>query len=189
MGRRVIFLGFGGQGTKSAGDLIISALFHSGTRVQGMPIYEPVQMGGLVTYFIGIDSDGDRVVPEKERDVLILMQRRLFTMENARTVKKKGFVLLNAPDMPPGLATSDRRIATVDADAIARAEGLSRANVPNVSTAMAGALAAVGGCVPLSALEKAVRDEFPQSIPQNLRSLHAGYETVRLHPAYVPSPD
>ena len=189
MGRRVIFLGFGGQGTKSAGDLIISALYHSGTRVQGMPIYEPVQMGGLVTYFIGIETDGDRVVPTHDREVLILMQRRLFTPEHALTAKRTGFVLLNSPDLPPDLADVDRRFATVDADAIARREGMTRANVPNVSTAMAGALARVGGCVSLLSLEKAVRDEFPHSIPQNLRSLHAGYETVRLHPAPVATPE
>jgi len=182
MHQRVVFEGFGGQGTKSAGDLVVSALFHMGVRVQGMPMLEPLQMGGIVTYFISIDSDGDRVIPTHDRDAYIMMHNRLFRKELAATVKPDGVLLLNAPGIPPQLVGANRLIATVDADMIARQHKLVRANVPTISTVMVGAFARISGVVTLEALDQAVRELFPKSISENLHAMRAGHEKVRIHP-------
>jgi len=178
MGQRIIIQGFGGQGIKSAGDLLLTTLFKQGARVQGMPIFEPVQMGGLVTYFVAMDSDGDRVVPTRDRDVLILTHRQLYVAENAASVRPGGLLLVNAPAVPPSLARDNCRVATVDAESIARSEGLARANVSNISTVMLGALASTVSWIDLTVLEAVIRTEFPRSIPENLRALRAGYDQV-----------
>ena len=180
MRQQVVFEGFGGQGTKSAGDLIVTALFYMGVRVQGMPMLEPLQMGGIVTYFISIDSDGDRVIPTHDRDAYVMMHNRLFTARHARTVKPGGVLLVNAPDLPPELGGTGRRVALVDGDTIARQGGLVRANVPIISTVMAGAFARISGVVSLPELERATREFFPKSISENLHALRAGYDTVHV---------
>ena len=178
MGLRVIIEGFGGQGVKSAGDLLVAALFHTGSRIHGMPIYTPLQMGGLITYSLAIDSDGDRVVPTHNRDVFAMMHRRLFTLQEADSVRAGGLIVLNAPELPPQFAGLDKRIAYVDADTIARECGLVRANVPGISTVAVGAFARVTSVPQVSALEAAIRDSFPDSVTDNLRALRAGYESV-----------
>ncbi len=182
MGQRIIIQGFGGQGIKSAGDLLLTTLFRQGRQVQGIPMYGPEQMGGLVTYFIAMDSDGDRVVPVRDRDVLILMHRRLYTPENGDSVRSGGLLVVNDSEVPSALSSAACCVAVVDADAIAGAEGLSRANVPNVSTAMLGALAGAADWVDMQVLEAVTRAEFPQSMAENLRALRAGRDRVRVEP-------
>ncbi|MEW6753378.1 MAG: 2-oxoacid:acceptor oxidoreductase family protein [Candidatus Latescibacterota bacterium] len=179
MGLRVIIEGFGGQGVKSAGDLLVTTMFHMGHRAQGMPIYSPLQMGGLVTYSLAIDPNGDRVVPQRDRDVFVMMHRRLFTRQQAETVKPGGLLLVNAAEPPAEILGLGRRVAVLDADRVARQHGLARANVPNLSTAMTGAFARLCGVVDYAALEGAVREAFPRLITPNLRALRAGYESVR----------
>jgi len=180
MRQLVVFEGFGGQGTKSAGDLIVAALFHQGVRVQGMPMFEPLQMGGIVTYFISIDSDGDRVIPTHDRDAYVMMHNRLFTERHALTVRPGGIVLINAPDVPPHLQAADRAMAVIDGDMIARQHRLVKANVPNISTVMAGAFARISGVVALESLEQATRELFPKSVSDNLHALRAGYDRVAM---------
>lgn len=180
MRQQVVFEGFGGQGTKSAGELIVAALFHQGVRVQGMPMFEPLQMGGIVTYFISMDSDGDRVIPTHDRDGYVMMHNRLFTERHALTVRPGGILLINAPGIPPALRDVDRTMAIVDGDLIARQHRLVKANVPNISTVMAGAFARISGVVTLESLEQATREFFPKSISDNLHALRAGYDKVTI---------
>jgi Pyruvate/2-oxoacid:ferredoxin oxidoreductase gamma subunit len=179
MGLRVIIEGFGGQGVKSAGDLLVTTLFNTGHRVHGITLYEPLQMGGLVTFSLAIDSDGDRVVPAYDRDVFIMMHRRLFTRAEGESVRPDGLIIVNAPEVPPELAETGRRIAAVDADTVAREYNLARANVPNLSTVMTGALACLCDDVDYDALENAIREAFPKLITPNLRALRAGWKAVR----------
>jgi len=188
MGLRVIIEGFGGQGVKSTGDILVAALFRRGHHVQGMPIYSPLQMGGQVVYSLGIDSDRDRVVPTKDRDVFVMMHRRLFTPEQAATVRPGGLILVNAPEIPGQLVGLGRRVAAADGDTIARRNGLARANVPEISTVMAGAFARATGVVALEALEAAVRGAFPDRLAENLRSLRAGYDIVQVEEPPPPAP-
>ena len=180
MGLRVIIEGFGGQGVKSAGDILVAALFRTGSRVHGMPIFTPLQMGGLITYSLAMDSDGDRVVPTHDRDVLAMMHRRLYTEREADSVKAGGLILLNAAELPNQFVGLDKRVAYVDADTIARECGLVRANVPGISTVAVGAFARMTGVPPLGTLETAIRDSFPDSVTDNLHALRAGYESVRV---------
>jgi len=180
MGPRVIIEGFGGQGVKSAGDLLVSALFRQGSRVQGLPMFSPLQMGGPITYSIAINFDGDRVVPTHGRDVFAMMHRRLFTCDGADSVRPGGLLLLNSAEIPEHFDCPDKRIAFVDADAIARELGLVRANVPGISTVAVGAFARVTGVVSLDALEDAVTEAFPFTVSDNLHALRSGYETVRI---------
>lgn len=183
MRQRVVFEGFGGQGTKSAGELIVTALFHAGVRVQGMPMFEPLQMGGIVTYFISMDSDGDRVIPTHDRDAYVMMHQRLFSERHALTVRPDGILLVNAPDVPPELAGVDRTMALIDGDSVARQHRLVKANVPNISTVMAGAFARISGVVSLESLEEATREFFPRSISENLHALRTGHALVTIRKA------
>lgn len=181
MGLRVIIEGYGGQGVKSAGDLLVTTMFRMGHRAQGMPMFEPLQMGGLVTYSLAIDSDGDRVVPAAGRDAYIMMHRRLFTRDEGLTVREGGLLLVNAPEPPEELRETGRVLAVLDADRVARNHGLlAKGNVPNLSTVMLGAFVRLTESIDYEALEDAVREAFPRYITQNIRALRAGYDTVEL---------
>jgi pyruvate ferredoxin oxidoreductase gamma subunit len=180
MGLCVTIGGYGGQGIKSAGDLLVAALFREGSRVQGMPMFSPLQMGGPITYSLAIDFDGDRVVPTYGRDVSAMMHRRLFTDAAAGSVRPSGLILLNAPEVPDDYMGLEQRVAYVDGDSIARRLGLVRANVPGISTVAVGAFAKVTGVVPPEALEHAVSAAFPGSRSDNLQALQAGFESVRV---------
>jgi Pyruvate/2-oxoacid:ferredoxin oxidoreductase gamma subunit len=181
LGLRVIIEGFGGQGVKSAGDLLVTTLFLMGRRALGMPIYEPLQMGGLVTFSLAMDSDGDRVVPTHDRDVFIMMHRRLFTRAEGETVRPSGLIIANAAEPPDVLMDIGRDVAVIDADRLAREHGLlAKGNVPNLSTVMAGAFARLCEGIDYEALETAVREAFPKLITPNLRALRSGYDGVRI---------
>lgn len=181
MGLRVIIEGFGGQGVKSAGDLLVTTLFLMGRRALGMPIFEPLQMGGLVTFSLAMDSDGDRVVPTHSRDVFIMMHRRLFTRTEGETVCPDGLIIANAVTPPETLMNLGRKLAIIDADGLAREYGLlAKGNVPNLNTVMVGAFARLCADIDYEMLETAVRDAFPRLITANLRALRSGYDEVRV---------
>ena len=178
MGLRVIMEGFGGQAVQSAGDLLVTTLFATGYRAQGMPIYSPLQMGGPVTFSLAIEPDGDRVVPQRDRDAYIMMHRRLFDLEHAETVRPGGLMLLNADEAPPEFSDIGRDVAVIGADALAREHGLVRANVPHISTVMVGAFARLCDVIDYATLERSVREAFPKFVTGNMRALRAGYEQV-----------
>ena len=107
------------------------------------------------------------------------MHRRLFTRAEGESVRPDGLIIVNAPEVPPELSETGRRIAAVDADTIAREYNLARASVPNLSTVMTGALACLCNDVDYDALENAIREAFPRLITPNLRALRAGWKAVR----------
>src|SRR5574341_1850848 len=153
--------GRGGQGVKTAGDLIVYALSAVGYRVNGQPLYGGERMGAPVMYFIRFKRSAtpidDRSLVRRP-DVMLVFDATLLaaTPRMVESLVEGGVLLLNSRKTAVELARLGRSVATVRASQIAKECGLVRGNVPIVSPVMVGAFAGVTGLISLATLEGCV---------------------------------
>jgi len=179
--------GRGGQGVKTAGDLIVHALSAAGYRVNGQPLYGGERMGAPVMYFIRFKRSAtpidDRSLVRHPHVMLIFDATMLAaTPHLVDSLDPDGVLLLNSRKTAEELAHLGRPVATVWASQIARECGLVRGSVPLVGTVMVGAFARVTALVSLPTLErcvaKVIGDVSQDRIEGNLVGLRRGYEAV-----------
>lgn len=181
------FHGRGGQGVKTAGDLLVYTLSHVGYRVNGQPLYGGERMGAPVGYFIRFTRSGrpisDRSLVRRP-DVMAIFDATMLasTPGLVQALGAGDVLLLNTPKTRrefPGLRA---RVATLPASQIARECGLVRGSVPIVGPVMVGAFAHLTGLASLPTLEqclgKAIGDLSQDRIEGNVTGLRRGYEAV-----------
>ena len=179
--------GRGGQGVKTAGDLIVYALSAVGYRVNGQPLYGGERMGAPVMYFIRFKRSAtpidDRSLVRRP-DVMLVFDSTLLaaTPRMVESLVAGGVLLLNSRKTAAELARLGRPVATVRASQIARECGLVRGSVPIVGPVMVGAFARLTGLVSLPTLETCVEkvtgDMSQDRIEGNFTGLRRGYEAV-----------
>lgn len=179
--------GRGGQGVKTAGDLIVYALSAVGYRVNGQPLYGGERMGAPVMYFIRFKRSAtpidDRSLVRRP-DVMLVFDSTLLaaTPRMVESLVEGGVLLLNSRKTAAELARLGRPVATVRASQIARECGLVRGSVPIVGPVMVGAFARLTGLVSLPTLETCVEkvtgDMSQDRIEGNFTGLRRGYEAV-----------
>lgn len=179
--------GRGGQGVKTAGDLIVYALTAVGYRVNGQPLYGGERMGAPVMYFIRFKRSptpiDDRSLVRRPRVMLLFDGTVLAAAPRmVESLAEDGVLLLNSRTAAAELARPGRAVATLRASQIARECGLVRGNVPIVGPVMVGAFARLTGLVALPALETCVEkitgDMSRDRIEGNFTGLRRGYEGV-----------
>ncbi len=178
--QQIVIEGFGGQGSETAGEMMVLTLFRQGQVVQGLPIYSPEQMGGNIIYVVRTDADGDRSVPMRNRNALVLMHADLATAQAASSLSTDGLLLLNTAAPPSSFHHHHHRVATVDGNQLAREATLVRANIPMVSTVMLGALARVTEYMAIETLTDIIKQTVPRKLDENLWVVKAGYDQVVL---------
>jgi pyruvate ferredoxin oxidoreductase gamma subunit/2-oxoisovalerate ferredoxin oxidoreductase gamma subunit len=113
--------------------------------------------------------------------VVVLDHTLLATADVTRGLKRSGWILLNAPEPPEGLASfAGFHFAFVDGTRIALQHRLGTRTHPIVNTALTGALARVLGVPPLTAIAEAIREEVPGMAEENVRAVEAAYTEVTL---------
>jgi len=138
--------GRGGQGGVTLARLIATAHFLRGKHVQAFGAYAPAQSGAPLMAFVRID---DQEITERDRirrsDHVIVLDTTPIGPNVTAGLKGTGWLVLNTPEEPGAFAEQfpGRHIATVDATALAVANGLGSRAVPIVSTTMLGAVARV----------------------------------------------
>jgi pyruvate ferredoxin oxidoreductase gamma subunit len=181
------FHGRGGQGVKTAGDLLVYTLSHVGYRVNGQPLYGGERMGAPVGYFIRFTRSGtpisDRSLVRRPDVMAVFDATMLATTPGLLEALGPGDVLLlNTPKTGRDFARLRPRVATLPASQIAKECGLVRGSVPIVGPVMVGAFAHLTGLASLPTLEqclgKAVGDLSPDRIEGNVTGLRRGYEAV-----------
>ena len=179
--------GRGGQGVKTAGDLVVYALAAVGYRVTGQPLYGGERMGAPVAYFIRFKRSAapidDRSLVRRPHVMLVFDATMLVaTPRLVASLDPGGVLLLNSRQAAAELAHLGCRVATVWASRIAKECGLVRGNVPIVGTVMAGAFARLTGLVSLptleQCLEKVTEDMSRDRIEGNVTGLRRGYDAV-----------
>ncbi len=138
--------GRGGQGGVTLAKLIATAYFLRGKHVQAFGVYAAERSGAPLQAYVRIDDEEITNHNQiRQPDHVIALDRTLIGPPVLIGLKPDGWIVLNAPDGPDAFADpfSGRHVATVDATAIAVANGLGTRAVPIVNTTMLGAVARV----------------------------------------------
>lgn len=140
----ITICGRGGQGGVTLAKLIATSYFLRGKHVQAFGVYAAERSGAPLSAFTRVDDEEITNHNQvREPDHLVVLDRTLIAPGMAAAVKPEGWIIVNTPDPPEALEAQfpGRRVATVDATAIAVSHGLGTRTVPIVNTTMLGAVA------------------------------------------------
>lgn len=180
--------GRGGQGAKTASQLLADAAFMSGKYVQSFPEYGPERSGAPITAYNRI-SDERCLIHSNiyEPDYVVVVDETLLeSVDVTGGLKEDGAVIINSSRTPdelrPALRGYKGRVCSIDARRISM--DCLGSYFPN--TPMLAAVVAVSGCVDkdqfLRDMETSYRHKFakkPQVIEGNLKCLSLSMEEVR----------
>jgi 2-oxoisovalerate ferredoxin oxidoreductase gamma subunit len=177
--------GRGGQGAVVASKVLAEAAFLRGHYVQSYPDYGVERRGAPVAAFARIAEPGDDFFVRQDirepNHLLVLDASLLGSAPTLSGLKRGGWVVVNTPEPPAGLAVpTDYRVATVDAAEIAVRHGLGSRAQPVVNTAILGAFVRATGVVTLDALLEAIDREVPVKAEENRAAATEAFERVRL---------
>lgn len=180
--------GRGGQGAKTASQLLADAAFMAGRYVQSFPEYGPERSGAPITAYNRISDERCSVHSNiYEPDYVAVVDETLLkSVDVTSGLKEEGAVIINSEKSPEELKELlngyKGRVCTIDARAVSM-ECLG-AYFPN--TPMLAAVVKVSGCVDkerfLKDMEESYRHKFarkPQVIEGNLRCLKLSMDRVR----------
>lgn len=178
------FHGRGGQGTVVASEILASAFFKEGARVQAFPTFGVERRGAPVAAFLRVDDRPIRLRCQiQEPDHVIILDPTLISVVDVTAgLKTNGWILINS-DRPPqhfGRFTAGGwRVAVVDASAIALEYHLGNRTHPIVNTAILGAFAGVSRLVGVEPVLEAIRTIVPARVNDNVRAARDAASAVR----------
>ena len=180
--------GRGGQGAKTASQLLADAAFMAGRYVQSFPEYGPERSGAPITAYNRISDERCSVHSNiYEPDYVAVVDETLLkSVDVTSGLKEDGAVIINSEKSPEELKEMlggyRGRVCTIDARAVSM-ECLG-AYCPNAP--MLAAVVMVSGCVDkerfLQDMEESYRHKFarkPQVIEGNLKCLRLSMDRVR----------
>lgn len=180
--------GRGGQGAKTAAQLLAEAAAAAGKFIQGFPEYGPERMGAPVQAFTRIsDRPIELHCHVTEPSIVVVLDPTLLRHGDVTAgMPSDGIILINT-DRSPGeikraMSVKGQRVYTVNASRIAE-ETIGRP-IPN--TPLLGALVRVTDIMPLGQLladtEKKLGRKFadrPQIVKGNLEAVRRAHEEVQ----------
>ncbi len=177
--------GRGGQGAKSASQLIVEAALDQGKQIQAFPEYGPERTGApMKTYARISDRPITTYEPVLEPDTVLVIDPTLIgQIDVTQGMKKDSILIVNTVESPAGMKKKTGfagRICTVDATGIS-IDLLGR-NIPN--TPMIGALIKVTGVIEMNYVEKRVEGMFLNKIGRektdaNINAIRRAYKEVK----------
>lgn len=180
--------GRGGQGAKTAAQLLAEAASSVGKYIQGFPEYGPERMGAPVLAFTRISDEPINVhCHVTEPQIVVVLDPTLLGKGDVTAgVPEDGVFLINTDcspaEMRQVMKLEGRKVYTVNASKIAE-ETIGRP-IPN--TPLMGALVKITGIMSLDALledtEKKLSKKFagrPEVVEGNLKAVRRAYEEVQ----------
>lgn len=180
--------GRGGQGAKTASQLLADAAFMSGKYIQSFPEYGPERSGAPITAYNRISDERCTIHSNiYEPDFVVVVDETLLdSVDVTSGLKKEGAIVINsdrsASELRPLLHGYEGKVFTIDAGKISRKH--LGAYFPN--TPMLAAIVAVSGCVEknqfLEDMKTSYQHKFakkPQVIEGNLNCLAEAMEEVK----------
>lgn len=181
----ITIIGRGGQGAKTAAQLLAEAALEGGKYVQSFPEYGPERAGAPIKAFVRIDDSLIRVhCAVNSADIVGVTDPTLLKAVKVTEGLKQGGILVVNTDLPPEEIKKQLgfsgKIYTIDATKISL-DTLGK-NLPNMP--VLGALLKATGIVPLNVLEKMVRDKFIKKIGEdltnkNIEAIKKAYDEVK----------
>jgi len=178
--------GRGGQGAKTAAQLVAQVAMAEGKHSQGFPEYGPERMGAPVRGFTRISDAPIRVhCPIEEPDVVVVLDETLIGMPAVTEAAGPQTIFVINTALGPGemsekLGVEGSAVFSVDATKISIDE-LGR---PMPNTPMVGALIRATECVSIDVVKRDVEGKFrkkfgPDVAQGNVRAIERAYEEVQ----------
>ncbi len=180
--------GRGGQGAKTASQLLADAAFFTGAYVQSFPEYGPERSGAPITAYNRISKERCPVHSNiYDPDYVVVVDETLIeSVDVTAGLNPDGAIIVNTSKKPeeikPHLKGYEGRVCTIDARKIS-IDCLGK-YFPN--TPMLAAVVEVSGCVEKEAFLKQMEDSFshkfakkPQVIEGNLKCLKRSMDEVQ----------
>jgi pyruvate ferredoxin oxidoreductase gamma subunit len=177
--------GRGGQGVKTAAEVLAEAAIRDGKYVQSFPEYGPERMGAPVLAFNRlseerIDLHSNVYSPDH---VIVLDVTLLESADVTEGLDPKGILLVNTHETPEEIRQKTGfggKIYTVDATKIAREE-IGR---PIANTTCLGAFVGISGLTNMENIKESVRGHLGSKLGEkvieaNMRALERAYKEVR----------
>ncbi len=173
----IIIQGRGGQGAQTAGNLRAAAFFAEGHEVQSFASYGGARRGTPVSSFLRVDDRPIRVRCDIEQaDAILCFDASLLEARLLAAARPDTLIVVNSSRTPRSFASAlpGRRVIPVDGIAISRRHGLGRI----VNSALLGAVARAIGAPRLEILTRALADEAPKLVAENVAACEEGYRQV-----------
>lgn len=173
----------GGQGGKTAAELIGLAAFYDGKEAQAFSLYGAERRGAPVKSFCRID---DKVIYERgyieDPDAIIVLDESLLDLPDidlTTGMDKNDVIIVNTTKKPAELKIATKaKVYTIDAKGIS-VKHLGRAIY---NTTMLGAFAKITGIIKLDKLHKAVKEKLDKlskdALQKNIDSIDEAYEVI-----------
>jgi len=178
----------GGQGAKTASELLAEAAFNTGKYVQGFPEYGPERMGAPITAYNRISDEKIRVHSNiYEPDYVVVVDESLIeAVDLTAGLKESGAIVVNTSKTPDEIRSElgdyKGRVCTIDARVIS--EDCIGRNIPN--TPMLAAIVKVSGIMDdetfIKDMETSLSHKFaskPQVIKGNMDAVGRALKEVK----------
>ena len=185
-GLEIIIYGRGGQGAKTAAQLIAEVAIGKGEYAQAFPEYGPERTGAPVKSFARISDEPIKTSqPITKPDVVMVIDPTLLESIDVNSgMGKEGILIVNSPKKPEEIKKQtgfEGEIYTVDATGIA-IKYLGR-NLPNMP--ILGAFVKITKAIDIESLLEKVKAKFLNKIGKekteaNLSAIREAYESVKV---------
>ncbi|MFW6137563.1 MAG: 2-oxoacid:acceptor oxidoreductase family protein [Spirochaetota bacterium] len=178
--------GRGGQGAKTAAQLVAEAAMETGRYIQAFPEYGPERAGAPMRAFVRVSKNPINLhCGVLTPDVVMVIDPSLLETEDVTQGLKGGTLLVNTHQSPDEIRKKigyrDGKVATVDATGIA----LDTLKLPMTNIPMIGALLKVHEIVSLDDLTASIQKKFTKKIGgektrANIDGLKQAYQEVKI---------
>jgi pyruvate ferredoxin oxidoreductase gamma subunit len=180
------FIGRGGQGAKTAAELVAYILLDKGKFIQSFPDYGPERKGAPVRAFTRIsDKEIRGCSSEANPNIIVIIDPTLLALIGTLFTAKDGqTIIVNSPDKAKVLATQfnispEVKLYSVDATKIAL--DTIKNNITN--SAMLGAVSKITGLFSVDEIKAKFYEEFKDKLDKekmdnNYKAIELSYEQV-----------
>jgi len=184
MKKEIRFHGRGGQGAKTAADLLARSAILDEKYIRAFPEYGPERAGAPVKTFVRISDERIRTfAPITKPDIVIVLDDTLLdSVDVTQGLKKTGLLLINSNKKPQHIKKKTKfqgKIHCIDASKISIKQ--IKINLPNIP--MLGALVRLTKIVSLKNLMSVINYKFRKKIGKqktasNIEGLKEAYTSI-----------
>ena len=177
------FHGRGGQGVVLASTVLASAFFKEGKFVQAFPSFGAERRGAPVIAYTRVS--GQEICIRfgiYHPDCVIVLDPSLTKQRDITSGLKEGhWIIMNTDKNPEDYPSLNiYRVATIDANSIARKYGLGSPSMPIINTTILGAFPRVTEKVTIDSVLDAIRENSPSKPEENAQAALDAYGSVTL---------
>ena len=181
----VIFFARGGQGAKTASELVAHAAVSEGKYVKAFPFFGPERFGAPTKMFLCVfDNEIRTQEPVDDPDVVVVMDETIMDSQDVtNNLDRDESLIVNSRKSPKEIRKNipkfEGRIHTIDATGIA----LKLTGRPNPNVVLVGQLIKISEIVSLDSAAKIFRKVFVPKIgkeltEKNIEAMQVGFDEL-----------